>query len=79
MIRPGEIRKGSGQIEFALSTIPGHLSTGLRPKSPRPAAPASAVRELAFSANQVLVVLISAISLTGLFIWAIVRLWLFEH
>jgi len=80
MIRPGEVRKGSGQIQFALNSVHSvNLSAGLKPKVIRPVAQSPVARELVVSANQIVTVLISAVSLTGLFIWAIVRLWLFEH
>jgi len=80
MIRPGEVRKGSGQIQFALNSVHGvDLSAGLKPKAMRPVAPSPVARELVVSANQIVTVLLSTVSLTGLLVWAIVRLWLFEH
>jgi len=82
MIRPDEIREGSDQ--FNLGVVPGvslATATEVTQRGRAPLAHAgqsSAARELVFSVNQVLVGLVYAFSLTTLFMWAVIRLWLFE-
>ena len=80
MIRPDEIRKGNGQTGFTLSALEGiRLEPRLVSKSEEPATRQRAgARELPFSVNQILVGLAGAVFLTSVFVWALLRLWLFE-
>lgn len=80
MIRPHEIRKGNSQTQFTLSAIEGvRLESRLVSKNAESATRQRAgIRELAFSVNQILAELVGALFLTGIFLWALVRLWLFE-
>jgi hypothetical protein len=78
MIRAGEIRKGSGQIQFSLSVLE---TTQLRPKLKVGIAnPAASLTRNAInlSGSQVLVGWLSALCTVGLALWAIIQLWLFE-
>jgi hypothetical protein len=79
MIRAGEIRKGSGQIQFSLAVLE---TTQLRPKlklSNANPAPWFTPNEINLSGSQVLVGSLSALSTVGLLLWAIIKLWLFEY
>jgi hypothetical protein len=80
MIREGEIRKGSGQIQFSLSVLE---TTQLRPKlkvgisNPTPSLTLTS-NAINLSGSQVLVGWLSALCTVGLGLWAIIQLWLFE-
>jgi hypothetical protein len=78
MIRANEIRKGNGQIDFAL-TVLGRPE--YRPKlragnaAVATALPRSGVN---LSGSQVFVGLASALCMIGVMLWVVIQLWLFE-
>ena len=81
MIRGDEIRKGSGQVHFALAALE---TRKLRLKKDVPAA-GSAHSELSrtpnalnISGSQVLVECVSALCAVSLLLWTFLKLWLFE-
>jgi hypothetical protein len=78
MIRPEEVRKGSGQIEFSLTILD---TTQLRPRlsvgEARPS-PSFARNGVNLSGSQVLVGSVSALGTVSVLLWAVIRLWLFE-
>ena len=78
MIHTDEIQRATGQIqcsmtivETAQSRLDSHLSTAERSGSGRPG-------ELNLSGSLVLVGWVSALCTVGLFLWAVIKLWLFE-
>jgi hypothetical protein len=78
MIRADEIRKGNGQIQFALTVLE---TTQLRPKlKPGNANPSRSFGSnvINLSGAQVVAGSLSALCTVGLLLWAIIRLWLFE-
>ena len=82
MIRADEIRDGSGQIPFSMAAL---KDTRVQPKmfsnneGLAVAMPNIARGEINISGSQLLVGFTSALSLTGLLLWAFLRLWLFER
>jgi hypothetical protein len=80
MIRAEEIRTNGGQIQFSLAALG---ATGLQTKA-RSRQMATAVArdanryELNLSAERVLIGFATAGGFIGVFLWALIRLWLFE-
>jgi hypothetical protein len=77
MIRPGEVRKGNGQIQFSLAVLD---TTQLRPKlsvGNAKSAPSFTRSGINLSGSQVLVGWLSTSCTVGLLVWAIIHLWLF--
>jgi hypothetical protein len=80
MLRVDELRKGQNQIYFSLAVLE---AARLQPKpgtrrqtlsiTETPFRP----QELNVSGPQVLVGFVSALACMGVFVWALVRLWLF--
>ena len=75
MIRADEVRKKQDQIEFALAALGAH---SLQVKGQKAATSNSEARQLSLSADRVLVGLAAAMGFIGIFLWALIRLWLFE-
>jgi hypothetical protein len=80
MLRAGELRKGQEQIQFSLAAL---QEARLRPRVDRIATKVVAaerilpIHALNLSGSQILVAVVSALVSTGLFAWAVIRLWLF--
>jgi hypothetical protein len=82
MLHANEIRKGQEQIQFSLAVLEG---ARLQPRpvainrQTSPAVVQRAVKpyEINLSVSQVLLALVTATTSIGLFVWALVRLWLF--
>jgi len=81
MLHADGIRKGQEQIQFSLAVLEG---ARLQPKpvvinqrAARMAERALRPYEIHISGSQVLFWLVTAVASIGLFIWAIIRLWLF--
>lgn len=80
MIHADEIRKDNGQMRFALAALGAtHLQgkATIAKKSALTAADASTY-QLNLSAERVLVGFAAAGGFIGVFMWALIRLWLFE-
>ena len=80
MIHADEIRKDNGQMRFALAALGAtHLQgkATIAKKSALTAADASTY-QLNLSAERVLVGFAAAGGFIGIFMWALIRLWLFE-
>ena len=78
MIHADEIQLTAGESQVVLTivetatTIPSSMiATAQHPESRSPG-------ELILSGSEVLAVLVSALSSVVLFLWAVIRLWLFE-
>jgi len=78
MIRTGEIREGSGQIQFSLTVREtAQLQPKLKLGSANPARSFTG-SGINLSASQVVVGFLSVSCAVGLLLWVIIRLWLFE-
>jgi hypothetical protein len=77
MIRAEEIRTNGGQIQFSLGAT--GLQTKARSRQMATAVARDANRyELNLSAERVLIGFATAGGFIGVFLWALIRLWLFE-
>jgi hypothetical protein len=82
MLHVNEIRKGQEQIQFTLAAL-GGARLQPRPVTVNRQTPAIAAQralkayEINLSVAQVLVWLIAGVGSLSLFVWALVRLWLF--
>jgi hypothetical protein len=82
MLHANEIRKGQEQIQFSLAVLEG---ARLQPRPGAVNRQPSAVTaehalepyEINLSVSQVLIGLVAGVGSLGLFVWALVRLWLF--
>ena len=78
MVRPGEIRKGSGQIQFSLTVLEtSQFRPKLKVRDPNPA-PSFTLSGINLSGSQALVGFLSSLCTVGLLFWTIIQLWLFE-
>ena len=76
MIRVDEVRKSKGQIQFALAALGAN---SLQVKAQKAAMTSTGeARQLSLSADRVLLGLAAAVGFMGIFLWALIRLWLFE-
>ena len=81
MIRADEIRKGNGQIDFALTVLgtPEYRprlrasNTGISR-----AAVATAASGINLSGSQLFTALVSGMCMIGVMLWVVIQLWLFE-
>lgn len=80
MIHADEIRKDNGQMQFALAALgAAHLQPKMTISTKRAQAVADArTYQLNLSAERVLVGFAAAGGFIGVFMWALIRLWLFE-
>jgi len=80
MIHAEEIRKNNGQMQFALRALgASNLQAKARAAQMPIAVAQDASRyQLELSAERVLVGFAAAGGFLGVFIWALIRLWLFE-
>ena len=79
MIRADEVRKGNGQIEFALTVLgTPQLQPKLNLRNANPA-PSFARNEINLSGSQLVAGWLSALCAVGLLLSAIIKLWLFEY
>jgi len=81
MLHANEVRKGQEQIQFSLAALEG-ARLQPRPVTIHRQASAAAQRalkpyEINLSVSQVLLGLATAAGSLSLFVWALVRLWLF--
>ena len=79
MIASNEVRNGAGQMEFPLATL---ANTKVQWKGPAPRLNQEAAMsrmEINLSGSQMLVGLAAGLCFVGLLLWAILRLWLFDH
>jgi hypothetical protein len=80
MLRANELRKGQDQIQFSLAVLE---SARLQPRPMRTyqnfrvAARAIRPNEINLSGSQLLLGAVTALGSAGLFLWALIRLWLF--
>lgn len=77
MIRTGEIRKGSGQIDFAL-TVLGTPQYRPRLRASHAIAAAIPGNGIHLSGSQLLTWLVSGVCMVGVMLWVVIQLWLFE-
>jgi hypothetical protein len=83
MIRADEIRKGNGQIDFALTVLgtPEYRprlrvsNSGMSRAAVATALPRGGLN---LSGSQVFVGLASALCMIGVMLWVVIQLWLFE-
>jgi hypothetical protein len=77
MIRADEIRKGNGQIDFALEVLgtPEYRPRLRAANAIATALPSSGVN---LSGSQIFVGLASALGMIGVMVWVVIQLWLFE-
>ena len=80
MIHAEEIRNDNGQLQFALASLgAAHLQPKMTITKERAQAVADArTYELNISAERVLVGFAAAGGFIGIFMWALIRLWLFQ-
>jgi len=82
MIRTDEVRRGEGQIQFALAAL-GENRLRSKSDAPHEVAPAVAPsidrNGINLSHTQLLIAFLFALSLTSLFVWGWVRYWLFAQ
>ena len=80
MIRAEEISTNDGQIQFSLAALGvNHLQPKTTISKKRAAAVADAsVYQLKLSGERVLIGFAAAGGFIGVFMWALIRLWLFE-
>ena len=78
MIHADEIQLTAGESQVTLTifetsptTLSSRMATAQHPGSGSPG-------ELILSGSEVLIVFVSALSSVGLFLWTVIRLWLFE-
>jgi len=82
MLQANEIRKGEEQIQFSLAVLEG-ARLQRRPAAIRRRTSAAAAEralkpyEINLSLAQVLLGLVTGVGSVSLFVWALVRLWLF--
>jgi hypothetical protein len=80
MIASDEVRNGAGQMEFPLATLANTKLQWKGPAAPRLNQVAAISRiEINLSGSQMLVGLAAGLCFVGLLLWAILRLWLFDH
>jgi hypothetical protein len=83
MLGSNEVRKSGGQTQFspaALSVVRLQLPVASDTnKSKFSIRTAAAVRSLNVSSSQILLGSVSALGSMGVFVWALVKLWLFGH
>jgi uncharacterized membrane protein YccC len=80
MVRTNEIRKGDGQIEFSLAALEAtQLQPRARAMNRRPSVAERALTPYEVSINgiQVLIGLAFGMCFVSLFVWGVVRHWLF--
>lgn len=78
MIRAEEVRKEDDQIRFAISVLETRPPLTARTSAARPAESAQALdtNGLNLSGSQLLLGFLSASCMVGLFLWAVLKLWL---
>lgn len=79
MLHADEIRKGADQLQYVLATLQNAHLQPKRGAVRRNVATAETLRpyELNLNGSQVLLWVLAGATSLGLFVWALIRLWLF--